>query len=367
MTAASGGDVIVIGGGVIGLATAQALATHGVSVTVLEGTPAGAASPASAGLLAPGAERAEMAGAAHAFAVASRERYPAWLEALAGRTGVHVPFDRSGILELALDSELGGLYRQRPPAGAEWIDSTTLSKLEPALAPGIPGALLYPKDGSVDPVALLGALRGDLAGLGVELLPDDAMSIAAQPNGPAVTTRQGRTVHGTSIVLAAGAWSPRIMGLPRALPIEPVRGQMLAYPKVPIRRVIYAPKAYAVRRGEFELMAGSTMERVGFDSGTTNAGRSSIEAGIGAIVPSLRGSTVTRQWSGLRPVTPDLLPIIGRDPAAPWLIYATGHSRNGILMAPLTAESVAALIVNGAAPADISPFAPDRFNRETSV
>jgi glycine oxidase len=168
-------------------------------------------------------------------------------------------------------------------------------------------------------------------------------------------------------VLAAGAWVNGIAGLPRLLPIEPYRGQMFsvaATGAAVLRHVVYGPDAYLVPRGD-RVLVGATMERAGFDADTTDEALASIRSGAAAFWPVVSTATTTAKWAGLRPVTPDLLPILGRDPDHPSLIYACGHSRNGILMAPLTGDCVVALVTGDAPPADLSAFGVARFSRDT--
>jgi glycine oxidase len=161
-------------------------------------------------------------------------------------------------------------------------------------------------------------------------------------------------------VLAAGAWSPLIEGLPRPLPVEPLRGQMISLAASPVRHVVYGHDGYLVPRGDMTLV-GATMEHVAFDVSTTAEGVAGLRAAAAELCPALAGLPVAKAWAGLRPVSPDFLPIIGRDPDSPSLIYACGHSRNGVLMAPLTADCVAALLVGETPPASLAAFGIERF------
>jgi len=163
-------------------------------------------------------------------------------------------------------------------------------------------------------------------------------------------------------VLAAGAWTPAVEGLPRALPVQPVRGQILSLAGSPLRHVTYGAGGYAVPRGDGRTLVGATMERVEFDASVTEAGLAQVRATAAAICPALADRRMLNGWAGLRPVTPDSLPILGRDPDFAALVYACGHSRNGVLLAPLTGAVVADM-VQGRAPAhDVTPFRPDRFD-----
>jgi glycine oxidase ThiO len=356
---AIGSDVAIIGGGLVALTSAAALAARGATVTIVAERQPGEASRAAAGMLAPGVERA--GGAAHAFAVAARDLYPSYVEAIAELTGIRVSLNREGVLELIAEEATAAEKQRAVGDGCEWITAEQLRTLEPAAAP-MAGAIYYPSDGAVDNVALMRALRGLAdASPSIDVVDERAISIDVGGARPMIGLASGRVVFASNIVLAAGAWTPLIRGLPRPIPVEPVRGQMVAIGSSPLRHVVYGPSGYAVPRGGSLTAVGSTMERVGFDVGTTPEGSAALAAAAAEISPHLADARVVDRWSGLRPMTPDLLPILGCDPEYPMLLYACGHSRNGILLGPLTGECVAAL-ASGEAPAlDISPFSISRF------
>lgn len=348
--------VAVIGSGAIGLACAAELVARRARVLLIAEPRPGEASPAAAGMLAPRVER--MTGAAYDFAVLARDRFPAWLAKLEAETGIAVPLLRNGVLDLAPD-EANAERLQALGTDAEWLGPDALRALEPALAPAA-GALLYEDDGAVDNVAMLEALRQSLSRSRlVRHVTDDVVRISPKRPHAAVITKTSR-YEVDRIVLAAGAWVGGIEGVPSPLPVEPVRGQMIAFDSAPLGHVVFAPDAYLVPRGSTTL-AGSTMERVGFEVATTETAVSMLHDASAALVPALGHGGVARSWCGLRPITPDMLPVIGADPEHPSLIYACGHSRNGILMAPLTGEAVAALTFREEPPADLSAFAPSRF------
>ena len=345
-------DVLIVGDGVIGLATAIAIARAGGSCRILGRTTPGAASAASAGLLAPSIGDAEPG--FRSFMAASRDRYPAWLHWLAQRTGIEVTLDRSGII--VLETETTTSHR----AGIERLDTSALEQLEPALAAD-GAAVLYPDDGYVDNVRLLAALR-EAARCEWSIDVVDGRVAAIQPGVDSCTAmmEDGRTQLGRAVVLAGGAWIALLVGAPRPLPVEPVRGQMLKLRGSPLSHAVSAGDAYLVPRGESTLV-GSTLERVGFDCGTTSAALDRLRHAAVAAVPTFRDAPVESAWAGLRPMTPDARPIIGRDPDLPSVFYACGHGKNGILLAPLTAECVASLIAGSAPPLDITPFDIQRF------
>jgi glycine oxidase len=349
--------VAVVGAGVIGLSCAAALSARGARVLLVGESHAGESSPAAAGMLAPHIESNDTP--ARALGVASRDRYPDWIAALEDATGVRIALLRNGVLELAPDDAGADPMRARRSAASQWLESDEVRALEPQLvAPH--GALLHQDDGAVDNVALVEALRRSVMRERLARVIDGEV-VRISPGGlhPAIVTRSAR-YEVDRIVLAAGAWVNGIQGLPAPLPVEPLRGQMLALEGAPVGHVIYAPGVYLVPR-DGTTLAGATMERVGFEVATTPDAQQAMHHATLRVVPALHGAPVVRAWSGLRPVTPDFLPIIDVDPGLPALIYACGHSRNGILLAPLTGEAVADLAF-GVEPAhDLSPFTLGRF------
>lgn len=384
-------DVTVIGSGVIALSCSVALADRGSRVRLVGTAHAGEASTASAGMLAPSVE-AEM-GAAHAFAIVSRDRYPAFAAALEQRTGIRVPLNDLGILELAPDDAAAERLRAdllraeaTPAALAEdtvadsvgiragnstgsvaanrsiWLDRTGVAQLEPELAHAA-GAVLHPRDGAVDPLALMDALREAVARHpNVVPVRENACALEVDDRRCSVVTDGENRFESDQMVLAAGAWTPLIRGAGTAVaPVEPVRGQMLSFAASPVRHVVVGAGGYIVPRVDGSTVAGSTMERVGFDHDTTTAGLGLVRRAAERICPALRGADVTRGWAGLRPVTPDLLPIIGRDPERSRLVHASGHSRNGILLAPLTADVIADIVLHAPVRYDLHQFRPGRF------
>jgi glycine oxidase len=354
--------VTVIGGGLIGLCSSAALAARGVRVTLIADHRPGEASPAAAGMLAPGVEPA--AGAVRDFGVAARDRYPAFLEWVKSVSGIMVALDRNGILQLAATEDDARRLRHEN-AAVRWLDAGELRKLEPSLAPAA-GALLHEHDGAVDNAALCDALRAyAIREPLIDLVVEPAITLEAATEGATVRCASGRHYTASAAVIATGAWTSALRGLPRQLPIEPVRGQMLSLAPVaaPLRHVVFGGGGYLVPRADGATFIGSTMEHAGFDPGTTAEARDHLTKVAAAVCPALAGAAITRHWSGLRPLTPDFQPILGRDPDQPAVIYACGHSRNGILMAPLTGDCVAALACGEEPWYDLAPFAATRFER----
>ena len=353
-------DVLVIGDGLIGLACAAATAERGLRVRVVGMMLPGAASLAAAGLLAPSIEHGD--GKPNGFGVAARDRYPSYVAWLRDRTGIDVPLSRSGIIQLAVNAAgIRGLQRSMG-AAARWIDAAELAELEPSLSHGL-GGVFNEHDGWVDNEVLFQALRTFVeAHPRVALTPDHITRIDLADDVAAIG--HGGTRYPTArLVVAAGAWSTGLAGLPRVLPIEPVRGQMLAYAAVTVSRAVYGPTGYVVPRADGRTLVGATMERVGFDPTTTADGIAKLERTAAEILPTLAQARPVQAWAGIRPISADLQPILGTDPDDPRLVYATGHSRNGVLMTPLPADCVAALVTGDSPPADLTDFSPDRFDR----
>ena len=309
-------------------------------------------------MLAPSVERAT--GPAHDFAIAARDRYPAYVAFLAERTGIRVPLNRLGILQVALSAKgIKGLKKTALPT-ARWLDARELRELEPALAHGV-GAMFNPNDGAVDNTVLLKALETLASGSSMISMIDDAvLRIDPSKSSASVTTKSGTVYDAARAVLAGGAWAGQIPGAPLARAVEPARGQLVSYAIGPMRHVAYGPRGYVVPRGD-STIGGSTMENVAFDANTTAEGIARVRSAAEEICPALASRGVARSWAGLRPVTPDMLPMIGADPEHESLIYACGHGRNGVLMAPLTGDLIADLVTGTPLSHDLSQFRPDRF------
>jgi glycine oxidase len=309
-------------------------------------------------MLAPSVERA--AGPAHAFGIAARDRYPSYIEFLAERSGIRVPLNRLGILQVALNGKgIKGL-KKAAPATARWLDAKELREIEPALDHAA-GAMFNPDDGAVDNTVLLSALSKLIStNARIEALNDPVTEVEPHESSATVRTKSGATHSARHVVLAAGAWVGQIRGARLGKAVVPSRGQLVSYSTSPLRHVAYGPRGYVVPRGD-STIGGSTMENVGFDATTTSEGVEKVRSAAEEICPSLSRSSATRSWAGLRPVTPDMLPILGPDPEHQSLIYACGHSRNGVLMAPLTGDLIADLVTGTPLSFDLAQFRPGRF------
>lgn len=367
-------EAVVIGGGVIGLAVARSLALRGVRrVTLVERGRLGAeASYAAGGMLAPQAE-ADRADAFFDLACASRDLYPAFAAALLEETGTDVELERTGTLYLAFtdedEKEIGHRYHWQTKAGlaVERLGAEEARRLEPCVSPAVRAALRFPLDVQVENRRLIAALSLSVEKRGVRLLTETFVESLAIDGGRVrgVETSRG-PIHAPAVVVAAGAWTsflnPPDKSAPR-LNIEPVRGQMLCFESVPplSRHVIYSPRGYIVPRRDGRLLAGSTTERAGIEKRVTGVGRHAIKTHALEIAPRVGELPLVDSWAGLRPRAEDDWPVMGESGEVRGLFYATAHYRNGILLAPLTAELLAEQVTTGRAPVD-NAFSPDRFN-----
>ncbi|MFI5206403.1 MAG: glycine oxidase ThiO [Gemmatimonadales bacterium] len=360
-------DVAIVGAGVVGLAAARALALAGRRVLVLDpGSPGGEASAASAGMLAAQIE-AHAGEALLRFGIAGRERHQA-LAADCAAAGNPYPLSMSGIAVVAFDdaraSELEAQAAAQRALGleAEWLTRAALARRQPGISEEARGAFFAPHDGFLDNVALCAALAATARASGAAFVTDAARSLQTRAGQVSGVRGARGEFEAATVVIAAGAWSGAIGGLPRLLPVEPVRGQMaeVPWPVGEPRNVLFGRAGYAVPRAGRALL-GSTMERVGFDKGTTEEGLAHIRNQASLILPALARAPFTRTWSGLRPMSPDGLPILGYDPEVRGLIYATGHGRNGMLLGPISGEIVRDLVVRGETSWDISAYSIRRF------
>jgi glycine oxidase ThiO len=337
-------DLLVLGGGIAGLTVALEAAQRDLSVIILDAPRPGAASRAAAGMLAPSVEELppEMLGAA----VAARDHYPTYLAMLRERTGIDVPLDRDGILQLVTEGEADAT-RRRAPAGVEWLDAAALREREPAFG-AHPGALLHPFDGAVDNVILMDVLERAIdATPAIKRISADVLSIDSDQ--PSALTRTRGRISATRLVLASGAWAGTLAGLPRRVPVRPVRGQLLRLAQPPVRWVTYGAGGYLVPRGETTLI-GATSEEAGFENETSLGGLAALRSIAARAIPSLASALVVDHWAGLRPMSLDGHPILGPEPDSPALVYACGYSRNGILFAPWAAAQLAKVLVGEPAP-----------------
>jgi glycine oxidase len=368
-------DVAVIGGGIMGCAVALRLCQRGLGVTVIErGIPGAEASSAAAGILGPQME-AEGPGPLLELGLKSRALYPALAAELRDLTGIDVGYDRSGVLAVAFD-EAGeaALSARRAWQLARGLRVDSLSgeaarAREPALGPAVRAALAFNDDAQVVARELARAFSQAAAGAGARFLTGRYVRRVLINNG-AVTGLEldGDVLPAATVVVAAGSWSGLVegAGVPPAI-VRPARGQLVSIETRPplFRHVVSAPGGYLVPRRDGTVLAGSTVEMAGFRKEVTVGGLAAILTLARTVIPALADAPVTGSWSNFRPFTEDHLPVMGAT-AVRGLVLATGHFRNGILLAPITAQAIAELIATGKAPIDLAPFAIDRFAMRTT-
>jgi len=370
------GDVVIIGAGLIGLALARELAHRGASVRILDtGEPGRAASWAAAGMLAPSSEGLD--GSFYDLCAASLERYPAFAAALRAETGLDIHLRLEGFISPAYDDAgVASLEarvanaRQRGYRAAMLTPAQAL-RAEPVLAP-VKAAAHFEHEASVDNRRLGRALRAAVERLGVRI--DEGIPwvrlAATERRVSGVETAVG-FVPSPVVVNAAGAWAGILEGVPERarVPVEPVKGQMLALgmPASLVRHTIYAEHAaYLVPRDDGRLIVGATVERAGYDMRVTAAGIRLLLDGALRVAPALRDLAIVETWAGLRPGTPDGLPYLGAGGLEGYFL-ATGHLRNGVLLTPITAEVVADAIEGRTPAVPIAAFAPERAHALSNV
>ena len=355
-------DAIVIGGGVIGLSVARELKKRGVGrVLILEKNAnfGAESSNAAAGMLAPQAE-ADSADDFFNLCRQSRDLYPNFAIELRNETGVDVQLDQTGTLYLAFDEkdleeiEKRFAWQRAADLPVEKISREAVLELEPNVSEKVLGALRFPLDWQVENRDLIRALVESAQKQNVLLRCLTKVEKILFENGKAVgvVTDKGE-IRAQNVIVAAGAWTCGFSEMPFDLPLEslikPIRGQMLSfvYREKLLRHVVYSARGYIVPRADNRVLIGATVEDVGFDKSVTGGGLLSLLQTAAEISPKLCDSTVSEIWAGLRPASRDDLPIIGEFPENSNLYFATGHYRNGILLAPLTARLIADKIVEG--------------------
>ena len=361
-------DVIIVGGGVIGLSVARELALRGRSVLVLDrGNPRDATAWAAAGMLAPQSE-ADAPSPFFDLCLASARLYPGWANRLHEESGIDPEYSDSGLIFLAsTEDALCRLRRAMEWQKAAGLESELLSpkealQMEPGLDLPIFGAVLMPQESHVTPRRVLESLQRACAAKGVETRTGVCVLEVTSANGRATGVKTStEQFEAERIVIASGVHTSEIDGLRPAIPLAPRKGQILSLTTTApaFRRMIRWDHAYLVQRHNGELVVGATNEDVGFDRSLTPAGIGGLLDRAQRISSRLGGLPIHDMWTGLRPATPDGLPVIGLA-GLEGLIYATGHYRNGILLAPITATCVSALVDNRPLPLPLDPFEPSR-------
>ncbi|MFB7915064.1 glycine oxidase ThiO [Streptomyces sp. NPDC056061] len=373
-----GYDVLVVGGGIIGLVTAWRTAQRGLRVAVVDPEPGGGAARVAAGMLAAVTELHYGEELLLGLNLASAARYPDFVAELEEASGRETGFRTCGTLAVALDSDdrahLRDLHalQQRSGLESQWLTGRECRRLEPMLAPGVRGGLRVDGDHQIDPRRLAAALLTACERAGVVLHRERAERLAVVHGRAAgVVLAGGADLAADQVVLAAGSLSGRLAGLPDGLapPVRPVKGQVLRLavpaPYAPflgrtVRAVVRGGHVYLVPRENGELVLGATSEEMGWDTTVTAGGVYELLRDAHELVPGITELPLTEVRAGLRPGSPDNAPLLGPT-ALPGLHLATGHHRNGVLLTPVTGDAMAALLADGELPEEARPFTPHRF------
>lgn len=376
ITGSGATEALIVGGGVIGLSVARALSERGMkNITLVEqaSSTGSEASHAAGGMLAAQAE-ANRADAFFELAQASLKLYPAWADALFEETGIDIELERTGTLYLAFtdkdEAEIERRFRWQSEAGlvVERLSASEAHLLEPCISPHLRAALRFPLDVQVENRRLIASLLSSIKHRRVQVTTNTRVTSLLIERGQVkgVETAEQGAIHAPIVVVASGAWTSLLTLTDSRVPpvrIEPVRGQMLCFKAAGCaRHVLYSPRGYIVPRTNGRLLAGSTTEQAGFEKRVTGAGLHSIVTQALEIAHKVvEDAPLLDSWAGLRPRAEDDLPVIGECAEVRGLFYATGHYRNGILLAPVTGELIAGQIATGDAPKMVEAFTPDRF------
>jgi glycine oxidase len=367
-------DVVVAGGGLIGLAVAWRGAQRGLAVTVVDDAPGSGASLAAAGMLAPVSEASYGEQQLTRLCVASLERWPAFAAELQEAAGTPVPLRTAGTLVVGFDDDdvraLDALHAFRTGLGlaAERLPGRAARRREPALTPRVRGGVLVAGDLSVDGRALHAALLAAARAEGVRLLAGRVAGVCTDAGrATGVALADGTRVAAGSVVLALGAHSGRVPGAP-PLPVRPVKGQILRLGGAggllegTVRALVRGREVYLVPYGDGRLVVGATVEDRGFDATVTAGGVHDLLHDAIEVVPAVSELELLETLTRWRPGTADNAPLLGPS-GLPGLVLATGHFRNGVLLTPVTGDAVAELLVTGELPAVAAPFTVDRSRR----
>ncbi|MER5580222.1 glycine oxidase ThiO [Streptomyces asoensis] len=371
-------DVLVIGGGIIGLVTAWRAAQRGFATAVADPAPGGGAAQVAAGMLAAVTELHHGEQTLLGLNLASARRYPDFAAELTELTGHDLGYRRCGTLAVALDSDdrahLRELHALQARSGleSEWLSGRECRRLEPLLAPGVRGGLRVDGDHQIDPRRLTAALLAacERAGVVFHRVRAERLSVAGG-RAAGVVTRDGATLAAGQVVLAGGSLSGRLAGVPRDVlpPVRPVKGQVLRLTVPPryapflsrtVRAVVRGSQVYLVPRENGELVVGATSEELGWDTTVTAGGVYELLRDAHELVPGITELPLTETRAGLRPGTPDNAPLLGPT-QLPGLLLATGHYRNGVLLTPVTGDAMAHVLATGELPDEARPFTPRRF------
>ncbi|MGA9634735.1 MAG: glycine oxidase ThiO [Solirubrobacterales bacterium] len=367
-------DAIFVGGGVIGLASAWRAARAGARVCVLErDRPAAGATGVAAGMLAPAGEASWGEDALVSLNLEALRRWSGFSERLERDSELQIGFAQHGALHVALDRDEAESLRRRYELhrrlglGSEWLTGGACRKIEPGLATGVRGGAHVPGEASVDPRRVVAALLSALDRAEVPVHGGAAVvSAERRDRSWTLQAADGCSFGAAALVLTAGSWSGQVEWLPPEArpPVRPVKGEILTLrgpaAEPACERIVAGERVYMVPRADGRLIVGATVEERGFDTTVTAGGVHELLREAYRLVPEIAELELLETSAGLRPGTPDNAPLIGPG-AIEGLLIATGHFRNGVLQAPLTADCIAALLAGDRPPIDLAPFSPQRF------
>jgi glycine oxidase len=377
-------DAVVVGGGVVGLACAWRLAQRGSRVAVLDrSSPPAGATRVAAGMLAPVGELTFGEPELLKLTLAAAARYPDFVAELEAASGESTGCRRLGALHVALDADEAAQLRrvhelQRSLGlSAEWLPPRRCRELEPGLTPSFNGGVHAPDEAAIDPRALVRALLRALESEGADLLlrTEAVEAVLEGERLAGLRTVGGEELRAAAVVLAAGAWSGQAEWLPERArpPVRPVKGQILelrarggsasSEGAAPCERILASERVYLVPRPDGRLIAGATVEEQGFDTAVTAGGVHELLREACRLLPEVAEMELVEAAASLRPGTPDNLPLIGSAPLD-GLFWASGHYRNGILLAPTTADAIAALLSGDNPPQPFAAASPGRLEAE---
>ena len=370
-------DVVVVGGGVIGLSIAWRASRRGLKAAVVDARPARGASWAAAGMLAPVTEVHPGEELLLQLNLAAAARWPTWVEELTADSGLEPGYRQSGTLVVARDADeneaLEDLFDFQKGLGlhATRLRSRDCRSLEPLLSPRVRGGIHVEGDHQVDNRALLSGLMEACTRGGVAFVRANAARVLGDDRAEGVELVGGEVIQCPSVVVAAGSWSG-LIEMPRALALElrPVKGQLLILrgPQSPplLQRTVRGRDVYLVPREDGRVIVGASTEEMGFDTSVRAGAVFDLLRDAYELVPGIAELELDEICVGLRPATPDNAPVLGPSNVV-GLHLATGHYRNGILLAPVTAEALVASLTDDKLPREAAPFSPERFRSAETV